>query len=173
MAAVDAPPLRGERVLLRALAEADAERVAEINALPDVARWWRPESADEIRAKLADDELAAWVVELDGEVIGYVEAYEEDEPDFRHAGLDLFLLPAVHGRGLGREVVRTVVRYLFDGRRHHRVVIDPALANETAIRAYEAVGFRRVGVMREYWFDHVDGRWSDGLLLDLLARELR
>jgi aminoglycoside 6'-N-acetyltransferase len=173
MSSVDAPPLQGDRVRLRELTDADAERVAEINALPEIARWWRPESADEIRAKIADDDLATWVVELEGELIGYVESYEEVEPDFRHAGLDLFLLPAFHGRGLGRDVVRTVARHLFDDRRHHRVVIDPALANETAIRAYEAVGFRRVGVMRQYWFDHVEERWTDGLLLDLLAGELR
>jgi aminoglycoside 6'-N-acetyltransferase len=173
MSPVDTPTLQGERVRLRGLADADAERVAEINALPDVARWWRPESADEIRAKIALDDLATWAVELEGELIGYVEAYEEAEPDFRHAGLDLFLLPAVHGRGLGRDVVRTVVRHLIEDRRHHRVVIDPAVANETAIRSYEAVGFRRVGLMRRYWFDHVDERWTDGLLLDLLAGELR
>jgi aminoglycoside 6'-N-acetyltransferase len=170
---VDAPTLRGERVLLRGLTAADVERVAEINALPEVARWWRPESADEIHDKIADDELATWVVELERDLIGYVEAYEEPEPDFRHAGLDLFLLPAVHGRGLGRDVVRTVVRHLLEDRHHHRVVIDPALANETAIRSYEAVGFRRVGMMRSYWFDHVEERWTDGLLLDLLTGELR
>jgi aminoglycoside 6'-N-acetyltransferase len=173
MSPVEAPPLQGDRVRLRELADADVERVAEINALPEVARWWRPESADEIRAKIAADDLATWVVELEGGLIGYVESYEEVEPDFRHAGLDLFLLPAVHGRGLGRDVVRTVVRHLFEDRRHHRVVIDPALANETAIRSYETVGFRRVGVMRRYWFDHVEQRWADGLLLDLLAGELR
>jgi aminoglycoside 6'-N-acetyltransferase len=173
MSPVESPTLQGERVRLRALADADSERVAEINALPEVARWWRPQSPDEIRANIADQDLATWAVELEGELIGYVESYEEPEADFRHAGLDLFLLPAVHGRGLGRDVVRTVVRHLLEDRGHHRVVIDPALANDTAIRSYEAVGFRRVGVMRRYWFDHVEQRWTDGLLLDLLEGELR
>jgi aminoglycoside 6'-N-acetyltransferase len=50
--------------------------------------------------------------------------------------------------------------------------IDPAAANEWAIRAYESVGFRRVGVMRQYWRGP-DGAWRDGLLMDLLAEELR
>lgn len=165
--------LAGDRIRLRALAESDAERVSEINALPEVARWWAPESIDDIRAKITRDDIAAWVVQLDGPVVGHVEAYEEPEPEFRHGGLDLYLHPAFHGRGLGRDVVRTVARHLLDDRGHHRVVIDPALANTTAIRAYEAVGFRRVGVMRRYWWDHVDERWADGLLLDLLAGELR
>jgi aminoglycoside 6'-N-acetyltransferase len=56
-------------------------------------------------------------------------------------------------------------------RGHHRLTIDPAADNERAIHAYEKVGFRRVGVMREYWRD-AGGVWRDGLLLDLLAREL-
>jgi aminoglycoside 6'-N-acetyltransferase len=126
---------------------------------------------DYVSAKLARGELACWVVELDSEVVGFVQAYEETNPEFRHAGLDLFLDTSVHGRGLGQEVVRTVSRHLL-ARGHHRIVIDPAAANERAIRCYEAVGFRRVGVLRSYWWDHVEERWADGLLLDLLADEL-
>jgi L-amino acid N-acyltransferase YncA len=43
---------------------------------------------------------------------------------------------------------------------------------EAAIRAYEKVGFRRVGVMRSYERGP-DGSWHDNLLMDLLAGELR
>ena len=62
--------------------------------------------------------------------------------------------------------------WLFDERRHPWLVIDPAAANERAIRCYESVGFRRVGVMRSYWYDRAAGTWADGLLLDLLLGEL-
>ena len=31
---------------------------------------------------------------------------------------------------------------------------------------------RRVGVLRSYWWDHVEERWANGVLLDLLAGEL-
>jgi len=51
------------------------------------------------------------------------------------------------------------------------VTIDPAAENSAAIRCYERVGFRRVGVLREYWRDG-SGVWRDGLLMDLLASEL-
>jgi hypothetical protein len=50
------------------------------------------------------------------------------------------------------------------------VTIDLA-DNAVAIRAYEKVGFRPVGVLREYW-RAPDGTWHDGLLTDLLASEL-
>ena len=117
--------------------------------------------------------MIRWTIDVDGAVVGKIQAYEEGDTEFKRAGIDLFLHPAFHGRGLGRECVGLVARWLFDERGHHRVVIDPAAANERAIRCYEGVGFRRVGVMRSYWFDHTLGEWVDGVLLDLLRDELR
>jgi aminoglycoside 6'-N-acetyltransferase len=67
--------------------------------------------------------------------------------------------------------VRTLAGWLFEERGHHRVTIDPAAANERAIRAYERVGFKRVGVLRRYERG-ADGAWHDGLLLDLLPEDL-
>ena len=50
-------------------------------------------------------------------------------------------------------------------------VIDPAAANDQAIRSYSKVGFRPVGVMRQYERGG-DGHFHDGLLMDLLRGEL-
>jgi aminoglycoside 6'-N-acetyltransferase len=50
-------------------------------------------------------------------------------------------------------------------------VIDPAASNARAIRSYERVGFRPVGVMRRYERGR-DGGWRDGLLMDLLPEDL-
>ena len=155
------------------MTKTDIARVAEISSRPEVSRWWQTWEREHAEGKLADDDLACWVVELDGNVIGFVQAYEESDPEYRHAGLDLFLDPVFHGRGLGQDVVRAVARYLLETRGHHRLVIDPAAANTRAIRCYEAVGFRRVGVTRSSWWDHVEKRWADGVLLDLLSADLR
>ena len=109
---------------------------------------------------------------LGADVVGLIQYSEESTPQYRHAGHRPFLDPAVHGRGVGRDCVRTLARHLILERGHHRLVIDPAADNEAAIRCYASVGFRPVGVMRSYERD-VDGRgWHDGLLMDLLAAEL-
>jgi RimJ/RimL family protein N-acetyltransferase len=97
---------------------------------------------------------------------------EEPEPQYRHASIDVFLDPAVHNRGLGRDAVSTLARHLIEDRGHHRITIDPAVDNLPAIRCYAAVGFRPVGVMRRYERDAAGGGWHDGLLMDLLAGEL-
>ena len=65
-----------------------------------------------------------------------------------------------------------LARHLFDDRGHHRIVIDPNAANARAIHVYEKVGFRRVGVLREYEWDASLDRWTDGVLMDLLRGEL-
>lgn len=49
--------------------------------------------------------------------------------------------------------------------------VIPAVDNPVAVRAYEKVGFKPAGVMREYC-RAPDGTWHGGLLMDLLAREL-
>jgi len=149
----------------------DVERVAGIQAEPGVARWWGPPDEAQLRRQAdgVDDEKA-FAIETDGELVGLIQYYEENEPDFRHAGIDVFLAERVHGRGLGTDAVRTLAHYLIHERGHHRLTIDPAADNAVGIRTYEKVGFRAVGVMREYWRSP-DGTWRDGLLMDLLARE--
>jgi aminoglycoside 6'-N-acetyltransferase len=164
--------LHGERVTLRPLEAADAPRLGEIAAEPEVRRWWLGLTEEDILEKTGPDEDdLVFAIELDGEVIGLAQAGEETDPEYRHASIDLFLGSAWNGQGLGSDTIRTLARHLFDILGHHRITIDPAAANERAIRSYERVGFRRVGVMRRYERG-VDGGWHDGLLLDLLPEDL-
>jgi aminoglycoside 6'-N-acetyltransferase len=164
--------LQGERVRLRPLTAEDVPTVAAIQAQPGIAsRWGEPDEA-ELRAKAeGTDECTAFAIEAGGEVVGLIQYHEEDDPMYRHAGIDLFLSEDVHGQGLGTDAVRTIARHLVNDRSHHRLTIDPAADNAAAIRAYEKVGFRPVGVMRQY--ERLPGgEWHDGLLMDLLADEL-
>lgn len=163
--------LRGERVVLRPMTEADRPSLEAIVADPAVAAYWGSDTV-ELEPPGGEEPVHQWVVLVDGAVAGYVQAYEELEPQYTYAGMDIFLAPAFHGRGLGPEVLRVVARWLIDVRGHHRLVIDPRADNARAVAAYERIGFRRVGVLRQYDRGR-DGVLRDGLLLDLLADELR
>jgi aminoglycoside 6'-N-acetyltransferase len=165
--------LHGRHVTLRPTTLDDAPLLAGILAEPAVARWWGVFDLDRVIADLVecDPEEDPFVIINEGEVVGYIQAVEELEPDFRHAGIDLFLRTDVHGRGLGPDAIRTLAVDLIDGRGHHRLTIDPAADNDRAIAAYAKLGFRPVGIMRRYQ-RLADGRWVDALLMDLLAEEL-
>ena len=166
--------LRGRRVVLRPTTDVDAPALAAILATPEVARWWPAFDLARVEAELTghDEDVDVYAILLDGRIIGAIQTHEERDLEFRHAGIDLFLDPAHHGEGLGPDAIRTLARFLIEERGHHRLTIDPAAANEQAIRAYQKVGFRNVGVLRRH--QHFpDGTWQDGLLMDLLAEELR
>jgi aminoglycoside 6'-N-acetyltransferase len=104
-------------------------------------------------------------------VVGWIQWQAEDDPDYRHASIDIYVDPSVHGRGVGTDAVRTLARHLIADHGHHRLEIDPAVDNVAAIRCYTKVGFRPVGVLRRSERGP-DGTWHDGLLMDLLAEEL-
>ena len=133
---------------------------------------WRGDDLEaETRASIASDTLEFLVIEdPQCRILGAIQWAEEEEADYRHASIDLFLDPAVHRRGFGSDALRSLVRYLFEEKDFHRVAIDPAAHNAAAIAAYAKVGFRPVGVMRQYERG-ADGTWHDGLLMDLLRSE--
>jgi len=156
----------GATLTLRPLAPEDAVELRRIHATPEVAQWWEQPEDD---FPFEDDEVVRFVIDIDGEVAGMIQYYEEPDPKYRHAGIDLFVDPAWHGQGVGTEAVRLVARHLIEERGHHRLTIDPAAGNAAASRAYEKVGFRRVGVMRAYERDADGAGWHDGVLMELVS----
>jgi len=151
---------------------ADVEPLAALFAVPEVAEWWPGENSVRLQARLDDaDEGVGLDLELDGTLIGFIQYFEETDPDYRHAMIDIVLHPDRCNRGLGTDALRTLCRHLFDDLGHHRITIDPSVVNARAIASYRKVGFRDVGVMRRYERAN-DGTWRDSLLMDLLAEEL-
>jgi aminoglycoside 6'-N-acetyltransferase len=158
--------LHGERLTLRLPRDGDAEALTAILAEPEVARWWGTNDIERVRAELP----ACFVIVIGDGPAGWVLFNEETEPGYRHVGLDIMLTASAQAQRYGREALRLVISHFIE-RGHRRFTIDPAVDNEPAIRCYAAVGFKPVGVMRDY--ERVDdGPWHDGLLMDLLAPEL-
>jgi aminoglycoside 6'-N-acetyltransferase len=167
------PVLQSERVTLRPLADSDVDGLVAIIQSPGVREWWwEAGDAERLRDGFREDVGSAFAIEVDGELAGWLGFHEETDPGYRHAGVDISLDLRFQSQGLGPEAIRTVVRWLADERGHHRFTIDPSAQNERAIRAYESVGFKPVGVLRRYERDADGPGFHDGLLMDLLIDEL-
>ena len=110
--------LQGARVRL---VPAGDEHLVAFTALfsdPSVRRWWpAPDPVAEARDHVSPEaHRAVWAIEVEGEIVGLIQAWEETEPDYRRAGIDLSLLGSAQGQGLGPDAIRTVARWLFEVR---------------------------------------------------------
>jgi aminoglycoside 6'-N-acetyltransferase len=164
--------LEGRLVRLRLATPADIPALVRIRQTPEVFGRWRggEDMAASVREDLEEPDSTGYVIEVDGGIVGWIQWAAEEDPDYRHAGIDIYVDPAVHRRGIGTDAVRTLCRHLLHDHGHHRLTIDPAADNEPAIKSYAKVGFKPVGVMRRYERGS-DGTWHHGLLMDLLADE--
>ena len=151
--------------MLRRATEADVDALVELLDEESVRPWWGDNDADDVRGTLAH----TWCIEVDGELAGLLHIHEETDPEYPSVELDIALATRFQGAGLGRRALKAAIRdYIARG--HHRFMIAPAAHNERAIRCYEAIGFKPIGIARES--DRApDGSWWDSLLMDLLARE--
>jgi aminoglycoside 6'-N-acetyltransferase len=172
--AVDVPTLRGERVVLRpADRSGDAVALAAMLAEPEVARWWGEWDLARVESELLVAEPGFWlfVIDVGGEVAGVVQSYEEPDPQYRSASVDISLSARWRGTGVAVDALRTLARELIEQRCHHHLTIDPAAANARAIACYAKVGFKPVGILRQNE-QGLDGTFHDTLLMDLVADEL-
>ena len=92
-----APELRGPRVLLSPVAPDHHARLRQFTCTRTSC------SGGKSRRRLACGARSRhthYSIFHGDQLIGFIQWYEaEDNPDFRHAGLDLFLDPDFHGRG--------------------------------------------------------------------------
>lgn len=130
--------VRGRLTTLRPAGAGDVDRLVAWHADPEISRYWDDETFTraEMEERLAREGVEAWIVEEAGEPVGYLQVH----PD----GLDMFLVPAARGRGLGPDAARAMAIHLRDERGRDRVTVDPYAWNEAAVRAWQRAGFVEV-----------------------------
>jgi aminoglycoside 6'-N-acetyltransferase len=130
--------IRGGLTELRPATGHDVERLCAWHADPEVARYWDDETFTraEMEERLARPDVEAWIVKEAGEPVGYLQVHP--------AGLDMFLVPAARGRGLGSDAARAMAQRLLGERGRTRVTVDPYEWNEAAVRAWQRAGFVEV-----------------------------
>lgn len=172
--------LEGDRVRLRTATIADQAAHVAIRSTPEVRARWRGDDLDaEFIADLDDEETTQLTIIDQAHndlpnygIVGLIQFFEETDPEYRHASIDIYIDPGRHRQGIATDAISTLVAHLFGTADHHRVTIDPTADNTAAINCYAKVGFTPVGIMREYE-QQADGTWADGLLMELLRSDWR
>jgi RimJ/RimL family protein N-acetyltransferase len=125
---------------------------------PHVVEWWPDEALtlDQIIAKYAPridgkEDVRCFVIVHGDAPIGYIQEYPIVESEYasciadaeRAAGIDLFIGEVeFHHRGLGAPIIRQFLSdVVFADPAIETCIIDPAVTNRGAIRAYEKAGF--------------------------------
>ena len=153
-------------VTLRLMTEQDIPMLHEWLGQPHIVEWWggeeRRPTLSETRAHylprvLAKDRVTPYIAMLGNVPIGYAQSYValgcgegwwEDETDPGVRGIDQSLAhPDLLSKGLGTQLVTSLVELLFLDPTVTKIHTDPAPTNARAIRCYEKAGFRRIGTI--------------------------
>ena len=91
------PEFDGALVHLRTAVADDIPDLVRIRGTPEVSAHWR--GGDDLRAAVEEDfaEPAShpYAIEVDDRVVGWIQWAAEEEPEYRHASIDIYLDPAV------------------------------------------------------------------------------
>jgi UDP-4-amino-4,6-dideoxy-N-acetyl-beta-L-altrosamine N-acetyltransferase len=168
--------IHGDRIILRAIDRQD---------LPDYVRWLNDPKVLEYfgnpaplslaqeeqwyEQMLQDPETCAFAVDFEGQHIGGAGFHQIDGRQ-AHAEIGLFIgPPELWDRGLGNDVLQTMLRFGFEQMNLHRIYLRVFAENKRAIRLYEKVGFQHEGCWRQSEFRH--GRYHDLLWMSILRNE--
>jgi RimJ/RimL family protein N-acetyltransferase len=176
--------LRTERLLLRSFREDDLDRLAEMQALPEVARYlyWEPRSREEVAEALAT-RIATTRLERDDDWI--VLAVERQEDGLPLGDVTIFLRSVEHslvevgwvfhpdaaGHGYATEASRALIDLAFDTLEAHRVFARTDARNEPSSALCRRLGMRQEAHFRES--ELFKGSWGDELVFAILATEHR
>lgn len=75
------------------------------------------------------------------------------------------------GNGYGTEAMSLLIKFGFDILNLHRVGLDVFAFNDRAIKAYEKLGFKQEGIIRDELF--YDGKFHDSIMMGVLRGEFR
>ena len=116
-----------------------------------------------------DDRLDLAIVDkASGDCVGEAVLNQWD-PGNQSCNFRIQIGPAGQNRGLGTEATRLIVGHGFEQLGLHRISLEVYSFNPRARRAYEKVGFRVEGVLRESL--RYGDQWIDATVMSILARE--
>lgn len=111
----------------------------------------------------------AWMIEVNGRLIGEIKLHSINLQDRRASMAIAIYDPGQLGKGYGSEAIRLLLQHAFTQLNLHRIGVRVLAFNERAVKTYKKCGFTVEGQERETAF--VDGVWHDDLMMGILSRE--
>lgn len=168
-AAPDRARLTGPLVTLRPPVAADAAPLLEILGEPEVSLWWVGYTPERVHDEIIACGDVAQIIEVEGRCAGTLFVYRGADPEYPTTVMHIFIGTEFRGRRIGEEAIALATAYEFAAG-VTRITLDPNVFNEGAIRSYERLGFRRIGVLRDYQV-RPGGALEDALFMDLTRRD--
>ncbi|MGC4000524.1 MAG: GNAT family protein [Anaeromyxobacter sp.] len=172
------PFLVGEKVSLRPLDATDAPRLVTLLNDPAVRRNLRLDRPVSLAAEhefiaalaRATDQVVLGVAARDdGRLLGVTGLHQLGDAA-RQAEFGIFLGgPQEWGKGFGQEATRLIVDYGFGTLNLNRIWLHVNAGNQRGVRAYQKVGFKTEGVLRQASFR--DGAYQDVVAMAILREE--
>lgn len=162
---------------LRPALEADVDLLTRFDVEPGLIgpNWYGFRDARRQRARWVTDgwlgdEDGKLIVQVGGEVVGFVSWGPAGFLAGRYREIGAVLLPEWRGRGIGTRAQLLLCRYLFRHTAIHRIEAKTQPENVAEQSALRAIGFRDEGTLRGAEFR--DGSFRDVVVFGLLRDEL-
>jgi diamine N-acetyltransferase len=155
---------------LRAATKTDIPFIVGTEHSPEFREYIGTWTSEEHAVAMGDTDTR-YLIALDnfGNAIGYI-TLRGIQSEHRNIELKRVVI-ASPGRGHGKEVLRLLLRTVFDEFGAHRLWLDVFETNLRAQHVYRSLGFQQDGIFREAVFR--DGKYHSLLLMSILDREYR
>jgi len=172
--------LKGKLVRLREYTKEDLDKVLEYINDPEVKKYLMPG----IPFPLRKEDEEKWYQNLDGfstksysfaiETLSkkeYIGGCGINNIDWKNsvASVGIFLGKPHWNKGYGTDAMSILVRFIFNEMNINKIKLSVYSFNKRAIRAYEKVGFKIEGVLREELYR--EGKYHDVYVMGILKNE--
>ncbi len=142
--------------IFKSLEESDLPLIFQWLSLPHVAQWWRESKDWDIFAKkyrswISSDDVMQFVVYDDDNPIGYMQwndvatdPLRKEQYPSKIYGIDMFIADIGYvGKGYGVQLLKQFIKEQLLPLKPQKIITDPEITNERAIRCYEKAGFKK------------------------------